>query len=84
MSFEGIIHCAEFQSAESIDGKKVLVIGHTVSGADVTSAIAIRGKAAKDVNSVRNVPVMLNRISRATNQVACVGGLFGGTDSLSG
>jgi dimethylaniline monooxygenase (N-oxide forming) len=77
-NFSGeVIHSAEFQSAESMDAKRVLVIGHTVSGADVTSAIAIRGKAAKVVNSVRNVPIMFNRISRATNQVAYVGGLLG-------
>lgn len=77
-NFSGkVIHSSDFHSAESMDGKKVLVIGHTVSGADITSAIAIRGRAARVVNSVRNVPMMFNRISRATNQVGYVGGLLG-------
>jgi dimethylaniline monooxygenase (N-oxide forming) len=78
-NFSGkVIHTSsDFQSCESLDGMKVMVIGHAVSGADITSAIAVRGKAARIVNSVRDVPMMLNRISRATNQVSYVGGVLG-------
>jgi dimethylaniline monooxygenase (N-oxide forming) len=56
-----VLHSAEVKSLSEMDGKRVLIIGGSVSGSDIASVLARRGKAAFIANSVRHVPFHLNK-----------------------
>jgi dimethylaniline monooxygenase (N-oxide forming) len=58
-----VIHASELRSLASMDGKRVLTIGSTVSGCDIASQLSEHGQATDIVSSVRHVPYMLSWIS---------------------
>lgn len=64
-----VIHASELRSMASLDGKRVLTIGSTVSGVDIASQLSERGLAADIVSSVRHVPYMLSWISPVNGRI---------------
>lgn len=63
-SFSGTVeHSEDFKSLSEYDGKRVLVIGSSVSGSDLSSKLASRGKYATVTNSVRTVPYHLDKFN---------------------
>ena len=62
-----IIHSVEMKSVHDFKGQRVLVVGSSVSGSDISSELARKGKCAKVVNSVRTVPYYVSRVAPGTN-----------------
>jgi dimethylaniline monooxygenase (N-oxide forming) len=64
-SFTGdrVLHSADIKSLSEMDGKRLLVIGGSVSGPDIAAVLAHRGKAKSIVNSTRRVPFHMNRFN---------------------
>lgn len=65
-----ILHSAELKSLSEMDGKRVLVIGGNVSGPDIASVLAHRGKASRIINSTRRAPFLMNRFDSKGLSVA--------------
>ena len=57
-----VLHSSLIKSIKDYKNKRVLVIGSSVSGSEVTSELAALGECAKVVNSVRKVPYYITRI----------------------
>ena len=60
-----VLHSAEFKSAKDFDGKRVLVVGSSISGAEIASVLAREGDCHKVVNSVRLVRYHVSKVSTA-------------------
>lgn len=66
-SFAGsVLHGGSVKSMKDYKGKRVLVIGSSVTGSEITSELGKIGDCAKIVNSVRRVPYHITRISTST------------------
>jgi len=63
-SFSGdVIHSQQFHSAKDYKGKRICVIGSSVSGTDISCVLAKYGDCKKVVNSVRHVPYHVSKLS---------------------
>lgn len=58
-----VIHSSNFNSIDMAKGKRVLVVGSSVSGCDITGSIARDGKATSVDQSLRHVPYILNHVT---------------------
>lgn len=65
-----VLHSSEFRSLSMGDGQRVLVVGSYISGSDIAAQIAAAKKATLVDNSVRHVPMMMDRVS-PVNQKPC-------------
>lgn len=64
-----VLHSEAFKSIYDYEGKRVLVIGSSVSGSEIAGALANEGKCTKVVNSVRHVPYHIDKVSPTKNVV---------------
>jgi dimethylaniline monooxygenase (N-oxide forming) len=64
-----VIHASELRSLASLDGKRVLTVGSTVSGVDIASQLSERGLATDIVSSVRRVPYILSWTSPVNGRI---------------
>lgn len=69
-NFSGeIIHSADFKSIEMAKGKRVLVVGSSVSGCDICDSIARGGQAQSVDQSMRHVPYAMNYVTTKTGTI---------------
>lgn len=62
-----IMHSIEMKSIHDFKYQRVLVVGASVSGSDISSHLAREGECSRVVNSVRRVPYHMDRVSPVTN-----------------
>lgn len=64
-NFQGqVMHSSKFESVHLADGKRVLLIGSSVTGCDLACSISLESKCLKVDQSVRHVPYMTNRLNK--------------------
>jgi cation diffusion facilitator CzcD-associated flavoprotein CzcO len=64
-----VLHSSSLESLASMDGKRVLVVGGSVSGADIAATLGAREGAARVAHSMRRVPYVLNKYSPVNHTV---------------
>lgn len=64
-----VLHTVELKSVQKdFVGKRVLVVGHAVSGCDCSTQLATLGDCKTVVNSVRHAPYHISRVSPVTGK----------------
>eukprot|EP00567_Pseudictyota_dubia_P009393 CAMPEP_0197439496 /NCGR_PEP_ID=MMETSP1175-20131217/6221_1 /TAXON_ID=1003142 /ORGANISM="Triceratium dubium, Strain CCMP147" /LENGTH=519 /DNA_ID=CAMNT_0042969421 /DNA_START=5 /DNA_END=1564 /DNA_ORIENTATION=- len=58
-----LMHSSELKSIRAFEGQRVLVVGASASGSDISSHLAREGGCSRVVNSVRRVPYHMDRVS---------------------
>lgn len=58
-----LLHNKDFGSLHEYKGKRVLVVGSSISGGDISAGLANRGECARVVNSVRRAPYHITKVS---------------------
>jgi cation diffusion facilitator CzcD-associated flavoprotein CzcO len=58
-----VMHSSALESLAQMDGKRVLVVGGSISGADIAATLGARGGATMVGHSMRRVPYVLNKYS---------------------